>query len=350
MEAFYKKYNLNFKRPSVTSRGILRQKETWLLVLKDKGKSGIGECGLFRGLSIDDVPEYEDKISWTCSHIHLGKERLLEDLKEYPSIRFGVEQAFTSLASENPFVLFPSAFTKSKAAIDINGLIWMGDEIFMQDQITEKIEAGFNCIKIKIGAIDFNTELSLLTSLRKKYGKEEIDLRVDANGAFKVDEALDKLIKLAACDIHSIEQPVKQGFPLKMKNICENSPIPVALDEELIGHHNVTEKEILLQTIMPHYIILKPSLIGGFKSCEEWINLAESLGIGWWITSALESNIGLNAIAQWTYTFKSKLPQGLGTGALFTNNFDSPLEIQKGKLYYNNNSNWEQNLINKLCI
>jgi len=349
MDAFYKKYNLNFKRPSGTSRGILKQKETWFLVLKDKGKSGIGECGLFRGLSIDDVPEYEDKISWTCSHIHLGKERLLEDLKEYPSIRFGVEQAFTSLASENPFVLFPSAFTKSKAAIDINGLIWMGDEEFMQDQITEKIRSGFSCVKIKIGAIDFNTELSLLTSLRKKYGKEEIELRVDANGAFKVDEALNKIIKLAACDIHSIEQPIQHGFSMEMKHLCESSPLPIALDEELIGHHTVTEKETMLQTIMPHYIILKPSLLGGFKACKEWIDIAAKLGIGWWVTSALESNIGLNAIAQWTYILNNKMVQGLGTGTLFTNNFDSPLEIQKGKLNYNNNSNWEQNIINKLC-
>ncbi|MGB5202615.1 o-succinylbenzoate synthase [Eudoraea sp.] len=350
MEALYKKYDLNFKRPSGTSRGILRKKETWFLVLNSNGKFGIGECGLFRGLSIDDVPEYEDKLSWTCSHIHLGKERLLEDLKEYPSIRFGVEQAFTSLASENPFVLFPSAFTKSEAAIDINGLIWMGDIEYMQEQIAQKIASGFSCIKIKIGAIDFNTELSLLTSLRKKYKKEEIELRVDANGAFKADEALNKLIKLAACDIHSIEQPIKQGFPVEMKHLCENSPLPIGLDEELIGHHTVTEKETLLQTIMPHYIILKPSLLGGFMACKEWIEVASKLNIGWWITSALESNIGLNAIAQWTYTLNSKMAQGLGTGTLFTNNFTSPLKIQNGKLQYDKNSNWEQSLINKLCI
>lgn len=349
MDALYKKYKLNFKRPSGTSRGILMQKETWFLVLKDKGKSGIGECGLFKGLSIDDVPEYEDKLSWTCSHIHLGKERLLEDLKEYPSIRFGVEQAFISLASENPFVLFPSAFTKSHATIEINGLIWMGNIEYMEEQITQKIQSGYDCIKIKIGAIDFNTELSLLASLRKNFTKEEIELRVDANGAFKPDEALNKLIKLADCDIHSIEQPIKQGFPMEMEHLCENSPLPIALDEELIGHYTVTEKETLLQTIMPNYIILKPSLLGGFKACKEWIEIASKLGIGWWITSALESNIGLNAIAQWTYTLNSKMVQGLGTGSLFTNNFISPLEIQKGKLRYNNNSIWERNLINKLC-
>jgi len=349
MDAIYKKYDLNFKRPSGTSRGILKKKETWFLILKNHGKFGIGECGLFKGLSIDDVPEYEDKLSWTCSHIYFGKERLLEDLKDYPSIAFGVEQAFISLSAENPYLLFPSNFTKSMAAIDINGLIWMGNMEYMQEQITQKIESGFSCIKIKIGAIDFNEELSLLTSLRKKYGKKEIEIRVDANGAFNVEEALDKLIKLGACGIHSIEQPIKQGSPLKMGKICKNSPVPVALDEELIGNITSKEKENLLRTIMPHYIILKPSLIGGFKACEEWIAIAEKLNIGWWITSALESNIGLNAIAQWTYTLNSKMPQGLGTGSLFTNNFDSPLKMQNGKLHYDKHSNWEQNLIHKLC-
>ena len=350
MEAVFKKYDLNFKRPSGTSRGVLKKKETWFLILINHGKFGIGECGLFRGLSIDDIPEYEDKLSWTCTHIHFGKERLLEDLKDYPSIAFGVEQAFISLQSEDPFLLFPSNFTNSMAAIEINGLIWMGDKAYMQEQITQKIESGFNCIKIKIGAIDFDEELSLLTSLREKFTKEEIEIRVDANGAFKEEEALDKLIKLAACEIHSIEQPIKQGFPLKMKKICENSPLPVALDEELIGIFAAKEKEHLLQTIMPHYIIIKPSLIGGFKASEEWIDIAEKLNIGWWITSALESNIGLNAIAQWTFTLKNKMPQGLGTGSLFTNNFDSPLKIQNGNLHYDKHSNWEQNLISKLCI
>ncbi|MBT8293531.1 MAG: o-succinylbenzoate synthase, partial [Eudoraea sp.] len=228
-------------------------------------------------------------------------------------------------------------------------LVWMGDKENMQEQITQKVDSGFSCIKLKIGAIDFDEELSLLTSLRKKYTNEEIEIRVDANGAFKEEEALDKLNKLATCEVHSIEQPIKQGFPEKMKEICEKSPIPVALDEELIGIFTAKEKENLLQTIMPHYIILKPSLIGGFKESEEWIEIAEKLNIGWWITSALESNIGLNAIAQWTYTLNSKMPQGLGTGSLFTNNFDSPLKIQNGKLHYNKHSNWEQNLINKLC-
>ena len=349
MDARYKKYDLNFKRPSGTSRGILNKKETWFLVLNNRDKFGVGECGLFRGLSIDDKPDYEDRLSWTCSHIHLGKEKLLEELKDYPSIAFGVEQAFISLDSENPFLLFPSDFTESIAAIDINGLIWMGSKEYMQEQIKEKIESGFSCIKIKIGAIDFSEELALLTSLRKNFDNKQIELRVDANGAFKEEEALYKLSKLADLGIHSIEQPIKQGFPIKMKNICKNSPLPVALDEELIGHFTLKEKVDLLQTIMPDYIILKPSLIGGYKACEDWIAIAEKLNIGWWITSALESNIGLNAIAQWTYTLNNNIPQGLGTGSLFTNNFDSPLRIKDGKLFYDRYSNWEQNLINKFC-
>jgi o-succinylbenzoate synthase len=349
MDALYRKYDLIFKKPGGTSRGILKKKETWFLILNDHGKFGIGECGLFRGLSIDDVPDYEDKLAWTCSNIHLGRERLLDDLMEYPSIRFGVEQAFISLASENPFLLFPSGFTKSQVPIHINGLIWMGSEEYMQEQITQKIQLGFNCIKIKIGALDFETELSLLASLRNKFTKDEIELRVDANGAFEPHEALEKLMILAAFDIHSIEQPIKQGLPLKMKYLCENAPLPVALDEELIGHHTLAEKENLLQTIKPDYIILKPSLLGGFTACKEWISLAAKLNIGWWITSALESNIGLNAIAQWTYTLNNKMAQGLGTGTLFTNNFECPLSIKNGKLIYSKNSNWEQNLIDKLC-
>jgi L-alanine-DL-glutamate epimerase-like enolase superfamily enzyme len=225
----------------------------------------------------------------------------------------------------------------------------MGSEEYMQEQITQKIQLGFNCIKIKIGALDFETELSLLASLRNKFTKDEIELRVDANGAFEPHEALEKLMILAAFDIHSIEQPIKQGLPLKMKYLCENAPLPVALDEELIGHHTLAEKENLLQTIKPDYIILKPSLLGGFTACKEWISLAAKLNIGWWITSALESNIGLNAIAQWTYTLNNKMAQGLGTGTLFTNNFECPLSIKNGKLIYSKNSNWEQNLIDKLC-
>lgn len=349
MKAIYKKYTLDFKRPSGTSRGVLTQKETWFIILKNDNKTGIGECGILRGLSIDDVPNYEEKLNWVCNNIHLGLEVLLNDLTEFPSIQFGLEQAFLSLTADNPFILFENNFSIKEAPIPINGLIWMGEESFMHQQIQQKLKDGFNCIKMKIGAIDFDTEVSLLKSIRKTYKKEEIELRVDANGAFKED-ALDKLKILAELDLHSIEQPIKQGNYAKMKNLCAVTPLPVALDEELIGVFSVTKKQELLQTIQPQYIILKPSLVGGFKGAQEWISIAEKYNIGWWVTSALESNIGLNAIAQWTYGLQSKMPQGLGTGSLYTNNFNSPLEVSNGAISYRNNLDWQQNLIEDLCI
>lgn len=349
MKAIYKKYTLDFKRPSGTSRGVLTQKETWFIILKNDNKTGIGECGILRGLSIDDVPNYEEKLNWVCNNIHLGLEVLLNDLTEFPSIQFGLEQAFLSLTADNPFILFENNFSIKEAPIPINGLIWMGEESFMHQQIQQKLKDGFNCIKMKIGAIDFDKEVSLLKSIRKTYKKEEIELRVDANGAFKED-ALDKLKILAELDLHSIEQPIKQGNYTKMKNLCAVTPLPVALDEELIGVFSVTKKKELLQTIQPQYIILKPSLVGGFKGAQEWISIAEKYNIGWWVTSALESNIGLNAIAQWTYGLQSKMPQGLGTGSLYTNNFNSPLEVSNGAISYRKTLNWQQNLIEDLCI
>ena len=349
MKGIYKKYILNFKNPSGTSRGTLITKETWFLIVEENGKYGIGECGLFRGLSYDDVPDYEDKLKWLVNNINEGEEYLFDELKDYPSIQFGLEQAFLSLKSNSPFELFDSSFLKKETPIPINGLVWMGDEEFMHNQIHDKIEAGFKCIKMKIGAIDFENELELLQSIRKKFGPEEIELRVDANGAFSPNEALEKLMKLAELDLHSIEQPIKVGNWNFMKQLCLKSPLPIALDEELIGVLNVTEKERLLQTLQPQYIILKPSLVGGFKGSEEWITLAEKLGIGWWITSALESNIGLNAIAQWTAGLGSSLYQGLGTGSLFTNNLESPLTVESGALYYKINKDWKANLISELC-
>lgn len=350
MKAAYKKHILDFKRPSGTSRGVLHQKETWFIILKQDGKFGIGECGILRSLSVDDVPDYEEKLKWTINNITLGKDKLCNELLEYPSIQFGVEQAFLSLASDNPFELFESSFTRKKSPITINGLIWMGDEGFMLEQIQQKLKDGFKCIKMKIGAINFDTEIKLIASIRKKYTKEQIELRVDANGAFSSEQALDKLTQLAQYDLHSIEQPIKQGSLLEMKRLCEKTPLPIALDEELIGVFDVTKKRELLQTIQPQYIILKPSLVGGFKGSQEWISLADEMGIQWWITSALESNIGLNAIAQWTYTLGSNLPQGLGTGSLFTNNIDSPLEVNKGTLVYNFEKDWNKNLIEDLCL
>lgn len=350
MKATIKKYTLDFKRPSGTSRGILTQKKTWFLIFENNGKYGIGECGMFKGLSCDDVPEFDNKLNWVCRNIKKGKDFLWNELRSFPSIQFGLEQAFLSLESNNPFVLFPSEFTKDEAPITINGLIWMGNEGFMLEQIQQKLEEGFNCIKMKIGAIDFKAEISILESIRKIYSQDQIELRVDANGAFKPEEALEKLKVLSNFCLHSIEQPIRQGNLHEMKSLCKDTPLPIALDEELIGVTDVTKKEELLQIIQPQYIILKPSLVGGFKGSEEWIGIADELGIGWWVTSALESNIGLNAIAQWTYTLGNLMPQGLGTGGLFTNNFDCPLQVKKGYIYSDSNQTWKVNLIQDLCL
>ncbi|UUC44661.1 o-succinylbenzoate synthase [Flavobacterium cerinum] len=340
VKATYQKYVLTFKRPSGTSRGVLTTKETWFIQLQKDGKTGIGECGILRGLSIDDRPDYEEKLRWVCENIHLGPDRLWEATIEFPSIQFGLETAFRSLESADPFLLFPSDFTNSVKSIPINGLVWMGEEDFMKQQIEEKLEQGFTCIKLKIGAIDFQKELDLLAFIRKNFDAETIEIRVDANGAFSGEEALEKLEKLAAFTLHSIEQPIRQGNETVMADLCRKSPMPIALDEELIGIFTPTEKEALLQKIQPQYIILKPSLVGGFRGTKEWITLAEKYNIGWWITSALESNIGLNAIAQWTYTLNNKMPQGLGTGGLYTNNFDCPLAVTNGNLDYRSEESW----------
>ena len=340
MKAAYKKYVLDFKRPSGTSRGVMTQKETWFIKIEELGKTGFGECGILRGLSIDDRPDYEETLKWACKNIHLGEQTLYDNLEGFPSIQFGIEMAFRSFNAENPYELFSSEFTKGDEGIAINGLIWMGEAQFMQDQINEKIEAGFDCIKMKIGAIDFDTEIKLLEGIRKKFPKEKITLRVDANGAFAPAEALHKLERLAALDLHSIEQPIKQHQEKKMATLCDQTPLPIALDEELIGVFGYAKQKELLQTIKPQYIILKPSLVGGFRGCDTWIQLAEEQSIGWWITSALESNIGLNAIAQYTHSKNTTIPQGLGTGGLYTNNVSSSLEIKHGKLWYNAQQNW----------
>ena len=341
MKATYQKYTLNFKRPSGTSRGVMTEKETWFIMLEHDGKRGIGECGLLRGLSVDDRPDYQDKLRWACENIHLGEEALWNALVEFPSIQFGVEMAFQSLKSDNPYVLFPSEFTEGTKNIPINGLVWMGAEAFMKQQIEEKIQQGFDCIKLKIGAIDFYKELELLRFIRSNYGAEIIEIRVDANGAFSSHEALYKLNQLYEFQIHSIEQPVAVNHHDTMADLCKATPVPIALDEELIGVFGRENKQSLLEKISPQYIILKPSLIGGFRGTAEWIAIAEKQNIGWWITSALESNLGLNAIAQWTFLQNNPMPQGLGTGGLYTNNFDCPLEVVSGQLKYDPKIDWD---------
>lgn len=340
MRANYYQYFLNFKIPSGTSRGVMTTKETWFIKIERNGKTGVGECGILRGLSVDDRPDYEEKLKWVCKNINLGVDVLVCELIEFPSIQFGIETAFKSLESSNQFQLFPSAFTKGFDGISINGLVWMGNEDFMRTQIKEKIEAGFGCIKLKIGAIDFQAELNILKSIRKEFSVSDIELRVDANGAFSPEDALEKLKRLSEYQLHSIEQPIKPKQSEAMAQLCEVTPLPIALDEELIGVFADKEKQELLQTIKPQYIILKPSLVGGFSGSQQWIDIAENLDIKWWITSALESNIGLNAISQWTYTLKNPMPQGLGTGSLFTNNFWSPLKVKNGTLHYDLKQHW----------
>jgi len=344
MKASYHKHILDFKKPSGTSRGILSQKETWLIQLSHNEKQGIGECGLLRGLSIDDTPNYEEILKWTCQNIHLGLNELYDKLHAFPSIQFGIETAFRSLESQDKFMLFPSEFTSGHDAISINGLIWMGTEAFMKAQIKEKIDQGFKCLKMKIGAIEFESELHILKSIRNEYKIEDIELRVDANGAFETDSALEQLKRLSEFDLHSIEQPIEPKQYETMAMLCENSPLPIALDEELIGVSSIAEKQKLIQIIQPQFIILKPSFIGGYKGSLEWIAIADNTETGWWITSALESNVGLNAIAQWTYHLNTKIPQGLGTGSLFTNNFISPLQVKNGTLQYNPKIEWNVNL------
>jgi len=332
MKAEYSKYLLQFKRPSGTSRGVLLDKETFILEISENEKKGRGECAVFRGLSFDDRPDYEEKLQWLCENIQQDSEFLKKELKEFPSIWLGYEQAALNLKhGENLY--FPSEFTNGKTPIIINGLIWMGDVSYMEEQIQDKLDKGFHCIKLKIG-VNWKSEHEVLQKLREKFSKSQLELRVDANGGFNKREAKVVLQQLADLDIHSIEQPIKAGNWNDMAELCAETPTPIALDEELIGIIDYNEKKKLLETIKPQYIILKPSLVGGFTGSDEWISLAENQNIGWWITSALESNIGLNAIAQYTFTKNSKMPQGLGTGGLFTNNFESQLELEGERLFF----------------
>ena len=259
---------------------------------------------------------------------------------EWPSIHFGLEIALRDLETNGQRQLFSSPFTETEQPIPINGLIWMGEKQFMFDQIKSKLQAGFSCIKLKIGAIDFEEELSLLRFIRQQFSAKDIELRVDANGAFTPTDALEKLNRLSAFELHSIEQPIRQQQWEEMAALCATTPLPIALDEELIGVYELAEKKKLLETIQPQYLIFKPSFIGGYKGTTEWINLCKTHNIDWWITSALESNIGLNAIAQWTATLNNKMPQGLGTGQLYTNNIESPLFVKDGGIYYQQNKEW----------
>lgn len=334
---------LHFKQPAGTSRGVYTTRNVRYIVLtdtEDPRHYGVGECAPLPALSCDDVPEYLDVLNETLRRLEENAEAFLkktavfsENLAVYPSIRFGVETALAHYRARS-LQLWHTPFSQGQEGIPINGLIWMGNFDEMYHRIEEKMKAGFRCIKLKIGAIGFEKELELLAHIRQHFPPEQIELRVDANGAFSPTDAPDKLKRLAEYRLHSIEQPIRAGQWEEMAKLCGQTPFPIALDEELIGINHREEKIKLLDTIRPQYIILKPSLHGGISGSEEWIGLAAERGIGSWVTSALESNIGLNAIAQWTATLTPTLPQGLGTGLLFTDNIDYPLHIEGDCLWY----------------
>ena len=334
---------LQFKQPAGTSRGVYTTRKSWFVGLTDGERSGIGECAPLPDLSCDAIPNYSEVLRHFCDQLEQTGELDYEALRPYPSMLFGLETAFRSFTAY-PSSLFDTPFSRGEEGIPINGLVWMGSYEEMLQRMEQKLEQGFRCVKLKIGAIDFEKELDLLRRIRERFGPREVELRVDANGAFGglaaspsgVDGALYKLELLSQYALHSIEQPIRAGQWANMAELCRDAPLPIALDEELIGVNDPEAKRQLLHIIKPAYIVLKPSLHGGMAGCREWIRLAREEGIGSWMTSALESNVGLNAIAQFcsdVYGPGITMPQGLGTGQLFTDNIPMPLEIRGSALW-----------------
>lgn len=336
--ASFEKKTYIFKQPSGTSRGVLTEKHAWFIYLTSStfpNKVGVGECSIIPGLSPDfhSFEMYESKLLDVCNDIKYFIENQGE-LESFPSILFGLETALLDLNSTKQGVFFDTYFTRKERGIPMNGLIWMGSKEFMLEQIEDKLNQGFTCLKMKVGAIDFQQELEILKGIRNGFSPFEIELRVDANGAFSTQEALLKLEQLSKFQLHSIEQPIKAGQISEMANLCSKTPLPIALDEELIGVYGIENKKQLLSEIKPQYIILKPSLHGGLCGSNEWITIAEKVQIPWWMTSALESNVGLNAIAQFTSSYENTLPQGLGTGGLYVQNEPSDMRVENGMLYF----------------
>lgn len=335
------RYNLHFNFEARTSRGSMTEKETFFIKVWDEDKPevfGLGECALFRGLSAEDNDGYEAKLNDLCASINTGRH---VDISRYSSLKFGLESALLDLENGGRRILFPGDWTSGHGEIVINGLVWMGSKDLMLERIDQKLNEGFRCVKMKIGGVDWNDELRLLDHIRMAFGPDRLTLRVDANGAFRPDDAMSKLIELDNFDIESIEQPIRAGQLDKLSYLCENTPIPIALDEELIGIDDLAGRRRLLYFVAPQFIVLKPSLCGGLSGTMEWIHVAEERHIGWWITSALESNVGLNAIAQLTSQLNvGDMPQGLGTGALYTNNIPSPLRLKGDVLSYDPRATW----------
>jgi o-succinylbenzoate synthase len=346
MRANWVKKTFHFKFRAKTSREVLTEKHSWFLFLEENGKTGVGECSIIESLNPETPREIEAALKKICKSLNAG-EQFKTDFTKLPSVLFGLETALRDLETSDSGILFPSDFTSGKTGIPINGLVWMADIESMSNQIEEKLASGFDCIKLKIGAHDTEEELNLLRALRKKHPSSQIEIRVDANGAFSPEKAKRVLDELAKLEVHSIEQPIRQGQLKEMSELCATSPIPIALDEELIGLVDESERREMMQEIKPQFLILKPSLIGGLKSAESWIELAKEFNSGWWATSALESNVGLNAIAQWVFTRNSEMPQGLGTGQLYTDNIPSPLFVEKGMLNHRQEANWNFESIKK---
>ena len=353
LKADYLKYTLHFRFEAGTSRGTLTEKTSYVIRLFDTENPsliGYGECGPLKGLSYDDRPDFEEQLGQYCReftdldlqlfswNVPIVLNQLISP--QFPSILFGFETAMLDFLAGGQRILKPSDFTAGQRSLPINGLVWMGSTVFMQQQIDEKLQSGYTTLKLKIGAIDFDQECDLLARIRDRFPADRITLRVDANGAFQPGDVMAKLERLATYNLHSIEQPIRAGQPELLADLCRHTPLPIALDEELIGQMEYVNKFRLLKKIQPQFIVLKPTLLGGFRHCDEWIELAGRLNIGWWLTSALESNIGLNAIAQYTAQFRNLMPQGLGTGQLYENNVDSPLVINDGQLRYNPAHSW----------
>ena len=327
---------LHFKQPAGTSRGVYTERRLWLVSISDGRTIGHGECAPLLDLSCDAMKPsiYNKVLRGFCDQVEQTGEIPYEEMRDYPSMLFGLETAMMNLRRGN--LLFDTPFARGEQGITINGLVWMGNHEEMLQRMEEKLKLGFRCVKLKVGAIDFDQELDLVKRIRERFSYHEVELRLDANGGFRPDEALYKLELLSQYAIHSIEQPIKQKQWGLMAELCRESPLPIALDEELIGVNDPETKRQMLHIIKPRYIVLKPSLHGGMMGCREWIDIAKNEGIGSWITSALESNIGLNAIAQFcsdVYGENIKMPQGLGTGQLFTDNIQMPLEIRGDKLW-----------------
>lgn len=348
----FQKYVLNFNFKAITSRGAITARPVWFIFAKEGNKTGIGEAAPLEGLSPERPDEFEKKLDNILKELNgmaiQEWQRIIFEpvLNQFPAVKFALEMAFYDLLRDGNRKYFSNDFVKGEMQIPINGLIWMADQAVMEERAEEKLNQGYTTLKFKVGSIDFEKEKAILQTIRSKYHKDQVAIRLDANGAFTSDEALKKLNELAVFDIHSVEQPIQPGQADKMAELCRESPVSIALDEELIEFSNYEQKQQLIEKIKPQYLVLKPTLLGGFNACLDWIDIARSKNAGWWLTSSLESNIGLTALAQFTASFDNLLPQGLGTGRLFTNNIPSPLLLEKGYLSYDPDKKWDLSALN----